>query len=238
MHPCFHLALISLSLKQNIGNPMKLSDIIDLSHTLSSTISVYPGSDNPVIHTLAVFEQDGFREKQLILSTHHGTHIDCPFHLFSEGFHTENAPLPGFFGKGLVVDCRKTVPPHSINLDFIRFHEAAIADTDFLLLLTGMDRYWNTSLYTDSFPILTPEAADYLTHFHLKGIGLDTLSIDPVEDTLLIIHKTFLSRNIIIIENLTGLEQLLDKKFRFSCFPLKIEEGDGSPVRACALIIA
>jgi arylformamidase len=216
---------------------MILSDLIDLSHTLSPTISVYPGSDNPAIHTIAVLEQDGYREKQLILSTHHGTHIDCPSHLLSEGFHTGNAPLSDFFGKGLVVDCRKTVPPQSINLDFVRFHESAIADADFLLLLTGMDRYWNTSLYTDRFPILTPEAADYLTQFHLKGIGLDTLSIDPVEDNSLKIHKTFLSRNIIIIENLTGLEQLLDKKFWFSCFPLKIEEGDGSPVRACALLI-
>ena len=52
----------------------------------------------------------------------------------------------------------------------------------------------------------------------------------------LINHKTFLSANMIIIENLTGLEQLMDKKFWFSCFPLKIEEGDGSPVRACAII--
>ena len=39
----------------------------------------------------------------------------------------------------------------------------------------------------------------------------------------------------IIIENLTGLEQLMNKEFWFSCFPLKIEEGDGSPVRACAI---
>lgn len=210
--------------------------IIDLSHTLTSAISVYPDSDYPVIQNISDFEKDGYREKQLILSTHHGTHIDCPSHILSEGFHTGNASLSGFFGQGLVVDCRKNFPQNSIMLDFLKYHESAIAATEFLLLLTGLDRYWNTSLYTSAFPTLTQDTAEYLTHFHLKGIGLDTLSIDPVDDDLLTNHKTLLAKNIIIIENLTGLEQLLDKKFSFCCFPLKIEEGDGSPVRACAFI--
>ena len=211
-------------------------DIIDLSHTLSQTISVFPGSGKPVMNTIAVIEQDGFREKQLVLSTHHGTHIDCPYHLLGEGFHTGNAELQRFFGKGSVIDCRNFSPANRISSDSLHLMETKITGTDFLLFYTGMDQYWNTPLYTGTFPTLAPEAAEYLTRFSLKGIGIDTLSIDPVEDSSLIIHKTFLSGNIIIIENLTGLEQLVDKEFWFSCFPLKIEEGDGSPVRACAFL--
>jgi arylformamidase len=211
------------------------SDIIDLSHTLASAISVYPGSEKPVINTVAFLEHHGFREKQLILSTHHGTHIDCPFHLLTEGFHAGNAPLKNFFGKGLVIDCRKYDPAEHISSESLHSQEAEITRADFLLLCTGMDKHWNTPLYNGPFPVLTQEAAEYLTRFSLKGVGIDTLSVDPVEDTILGIHKTLLSRNIIIIENLTDLDQLLNKEFWFSCFPLKIEEGDGSPVRACAI---
>jgi arylformamidase len=216
---------------------MAVPDIIDLSHTLSSDISVYPGSAYPVLKNTASFRQEGYREKELLLSTHHGTHIDCPAHILSEGLHTGNAPLTLFYGKGFVMDCSSFAPDEKITADTFRSSEPEIAGTDFLLLLTGMDRYWKSPEYEGRYPVPGHEAADYLTRFHLKGIGIDALSIDPVADTELAVHKTFLSRNILIIENLTGLEKLLNRAFLFCCFPLKIEEGDGSPVRACAITL-
>jgi kynurenine formamidase len=101
-----------------------------------------------------------------------------------------------------------------------------------------MDRHWKTPAYSGPFPTLASDAAGYLTRFNLKGIGIDALSIDPVGDIELAVHKILLSGNLIIIENLTGLEKWLNNDFLFCCLPLKIEEGDGSPVRACALIQA
>ena len=148
---------------------MDALQIIDLSHTLSSSISVYPGSDHPDIHPLAFIEQHGYREKHLVLSTHHGTHIDCPFHLLREGFHTGNAPLSGFFGKGLVFDCRNYTPGDCILPEVLRLQEAAITLTDFLLFCTGMDKHWNTPDYDGKFPVLSPEAAEYLTRFSPEG---------------------------------------------------------------------
>jgi kynurenine formamidase len=44
-----------------------------------------------------------------------------------------------------------------------------------------------------------------------------------------------LSNGLIIIENLTNLESLINKSFDFAVFPLKIKDGDGSPVRAAAI---
>jgi len=215
---------------------MAMPDIIDLSHTLSSSISVYPGSEHPVIKNTALLEQKGYREKDLAVSTHHGTHIDLPCHLLSEGLHTGNAPPERFYGKGMVMDFRSFDPGVIIHVDILQHRKAEISNISFLLLLTGMDRYWKTPAYTGKYPVLGKEAAEYLAQFHLKGIGIDTLSVDPVGDPELPVHKTLLSANIIIIENLTGLEKLLGKEFIFCCFPLKIEEGDGSPVRACAIM--
>jgi arylformamidase len=210
--------------------------IIDLSHSIHETISVYPGSDLPVLKNTAVLEQNGYREKELVLSTHHGTHIDCPFHLLHEGFHTGNASIDRFFGKGFVMDCRVFPPSDRITTDQLHTLEPVLGSIDFLLLLTGMDRYWESPAYIGKYPVLASEAAEYLTHFQLKGVGIDAISIDPVGDIELAVHRILLSENIILIENLTGLENLLHKSFLFSCLPLRIEEGDGSPVRACAII--
>jgi arylformamidase len=186
---------------------MTMPHIIDLTHIIDPDISVYPGSDHPVLKNTAFLEKHGFREKELTLSTHHGTHIDCPFHLLGEGFHTGNAAPDRFFGSGMVMDCRSIAPGDDIPVDILQPRKSEIAAVDFLLLLTGMDRYWKTPGYAGSYPVLTTGAA-----------------------------VSFLSKDMIIIENLTGLEKILDKKFLFLCFPLRIEEGDGSPVRACAVM--
>ena len=45
-----------------------------------------------------------------------------------------------------------------------------------------------------------------------------------------------LGREILLIENLTNLDQLPATPFTFQCFPLKVEHADGSPVRAIALL--
>ncbi len=210
-------------------------EIIDLSHTITEHISVYPGENMPVINSTAFLNKDGYREKKLILSTHHGTHIDCPCHMIEDGFSTTEK-LTSFFGRGTVIDCREFFPAALIPPEHLKNYESKIADTDFLLIHTGMDRLWNTAGYVKSFPVLMTESAEYLNGFSLKGIGIDALSVDSVESKEYNNHIMFLSKGTIIIENLTGLEQLVDKEFFFACFPLKIENGDGSPVRACALI--
>ncbi len=215
---------------------MNTLKFIDLSHVLSSDISVYPGSDHPDIRPVAFLNKEGYREHLLVLNTHHGTHVDCPAHLLSEGFHTGNAPLSHFFGKGTVVDCRQFRANENIPAAYLRSHEASIARSDFLLFCTGMDKHWNTPGYEAAFAVPDRGAAEYLAGFPLKGIGIDALSVDPVHDTALVNHRIFLSRHIIIVENLTGLEQLTEREFWFSCLPLKLAEGDGSPVRACAIL--
>ena len=70
---------------------------------------------------------------------------------------------------------------------------------------------------------------------NFKGIGFDVIRLDPVYDNNLTRHKAlFKDIDIVNIENLTHLEQCGDELFCFSCFPLKIENCDGFPIRAIA----
>ncbi len=50
------------------------------------------------------------------------------------------------------------------------------------------------------------------------------------------IDYSLFKEDIIIIENLVNLENIGTNLFNFSCFPLNIEEADGSPVRAIAYL--
>ena len=55
------------------------------------------------------------------------------------------------------------------------------------------------------------------------------------DSSALPIHRLFLAKNIVLIENLVNLEKVLANEFVFCCLPLKIAEADGAPVRAVAL---
>ena len=67
------------------------------------------------------------------------------------------------------------------------------------------------------------------------GIEFDVIGLDPIADSNLTRHKKlFEAKDIINIENLCNLDRCGGDLFWFSCFPLKIENSDGSPIRAVA----
>lgn len=79
--------------------------------------------------------------------------------------------------------------------------------------------------------------ADYLLDTKKKGIGLDTIGLDPISDEGLTLHKKLLESNhIVIIENLTNLPQAGTGLFFFSALLLNQIHADGAPVRAIGVI--
>jgi len=215
---------------------MANEDIIDLTHCMESNMPVFPGSLPVNLITSATFEQEGYHEIRMDFSTHTGTHIDCGYHLLSDGLNTITTPVSHFYGKGLVADCRDISPGGSISKGLLQQMEAELLNSDFLLIHTGWSQYWGTEEYFRNFPVLHGDAASYLTSFNLKGIGSDTISFDPVYSVELPVHHILLLKGLILIENLVNLKSLPKHDFTFSCFPLKIKNGDGSPVRAVGII--
>ena len=49
------------------------------------------------------------------------------------------------------------------------------------------------------------------------------------------VHQTLLQAGIVIVEGLTNLESLREERVFFTALPLKVEGGDGTPVRAIAI---
>ena len=68
------------------------------------------------------------------------------------------------------------------------------------------------------------------------GVGIDTASIDPGEDTGFAAHQVLGAANIFNLENLTAVADLPARGFTVMALPMKIAGGTGGPARVVARI--
>ena len=204
--------------------------IVDLTHLIKEEMPVFPGTEPPVLEPANTLEKDGFREKKLHMYSHTGTHMDAPAHMIDSGWTLDQVEADRYFGLAVKVDVRGLTLVERSHLEpVIR------PGTEFVLLHTGWDHYWGTEDYYGAFPTLSLDAAEWLASLSLKGVGVDAISLDPMASEDFDVHLALLSRSVVLIENLRGLEAL-PEQFLFSAMPLKLADADGSPVRAYALL--
>ena len=113
---------------------------------------------------------------------------------------------------------------------------------DVLGIDLGIDFAWNTfDSKTNAFKqenqlIKVTDFSHYVEgSVEKKNSGFDVIGLDPIADGNLTRHKKlFAACDIVNIENLKNLELCGNELFWFSCFPLRLDNCDGSPVRAVA----
>jgi|GEM_PF-163622 len=150
---------------------------------------------------------------RISLTGHTGSHADMPLHFMEGGESCDTVALEHFYGRARVVHmppgqgiCRKDVEALELN------------EGDIILLSVG------------GAPLL-PEAAECLAETGIRTLGVDSLSVDPSDSKDFPSHKILLGKGIPIIEGLE-LNHVPQGTYGFSALPLKIENGNGSPVRA------
>ncbi len=188
---------------------------IDITRTIQEA-PVYPGSE-PFCMT-PVTEIDDTEEFNITMlrgDSHLGTHMDAPRHALADGISIDQTDLSLYYGPCQVV----TVPEHTMLTEADL--QQLSSDCTRLLLKTGGSSY------------LTEEAACFLTQQKLCLLGTDGLSAAP-PDNEGPIHRLLLQRGIALLENLQ-LAHVPDGSYILCAFPLKIADGDGSPVRAVLL---
>ena len=204
--------------------------VYDLTHTIRNDMPVYPGTEQPRLTTACTIEEVGYRETLLHMYSHTGTHMDAPAHMLPDGAALDRYPGEKFVGAAIVVDCRGE---KDISLPLLQRYD--LSGVDFVLFCTGWDKKWGTPAYYENFPCLTAEAAAYLAVLPLKGVGEDSISLDPCDSTDFPNHITLMKAGFINTENLTGLDALLGRRFTFVTLPLKFENADGCSCRAIAM---
>ncbi len=209
--------------------------VIDLTHTIRENMPVYPGTDTPKFFPANSYEENGFKETLLQMYTHTGTHMDPPAHLFAGRTTLDQFPAGQFIGKALVIDCRDLGEGEAITIDRIQKYGEKARRADFLLFHLGWDQRWGTDAYFGDYPCVDDDVLEFVIQGGYKGIGFDVIGLDPIADANLTRHKKlFETRDIVNIENLKNLALCGDDLFWFSCFPLKLDRCDGSPIRAVA----
>lgn len=209
--------------------------VIDLTHTIQETMPVYPGTEPPKFLSANTYEADGFKETELRMYTHTGTHMDPPAHLYPGRTTLDQFPTDQFIGKALVIDCRELREGEPITMEFLRKYGEKTEQADFLLFNLGWDKRWGTEAYFGDYPCIDEEVLDYIMQGSYKGIGFDVIGLDPIADENLTRHKKlFAACDMVNIENLKNLDLCGSDLFWFSCYPLKLENADGSPIRAVA----
>jgi kynurenine formamidase len=208
---------------------------VDLTHPIAPDMPVYPGTEPPVFTAGCSIDEAGFQERKISMFSHTGTHVDAPAHLLKDHETLDMLAIDHFFGPALLVNF-VDFPGRMIGMQDLAAYRQQLREVDFLLLHTGWSRYWGSGGYFTDFPVLSPEAAVWLSGLGLKGLGLDTISADAVDSPDFPVHKALLRKGMIIIENLTNLAALPEGRLLFSCFPLSFTDADGSPVRAVAFI--
>ncbi|MGI6498714.1 MAG: cyclase family protein [Oscillospiraceae bacterium] len=208
---------------------------VDLTHLITPHIPVYPGCRPPVFSPATTLEQDGFRETRLSFDSHTGTHMDAPAHLLPDGPSLDTLPVGQFAGPAVVIDCVAVPPGGRITLSHLAPYEAALRGAEFVLFHTGWDRRFYDASYYKDFPTPERAVAERLVQMGMKGVGIDAISIDPVDTKTYQNHRVLLEGGLVIVENLTRLEQVGDACF-FCALPLLYEQSDGAPVRAVAFL--
>ena len=209
--------------------------VIDLTHVIKEEMPVYPGTEPPRLEPANTYEKDGFKETRLSMFSHTGTHMDPPAHLFAHRTTLDQFQPEQFIGKALVIDCTMCKEGDAITMEQLRPYGVLCDQADFLLFRTDWDQRWGNADYFGDYPCIDEEVLDYILHGDYKGIGFDVIGLDPIADENLTRHKKLLERKEIVnIENLANLKQCGDGLFWFSCFPLRIQDSDGAPIRAVA----
>jgi kynurenine formamidase len=227
--------------------------IIDLTYTLNATNPYWPGDKyQPFeLRTIATLEEDGVLSKLLILPEHLGTHIDAPNHFEPDRPAVDQIPPEDLFAPGVVIDIALQAEQdadYALSLADVERWESEqgrVPDKAVVLVHTGWGRFWtNYDRYKNQdihgtlhFPGVSKEAAEFLvTERSIRGMGIDTLSIDPGPSKDFAVHHVLNKARRYALENVANLDQLPPRGFDLIIAPIKVEHGTGGPTRIFAVM--
>ena len=106
--------------------------ILDLTHTITNNMTVFPGGLQPDNKVISTVDKDGWMETRLHMDSHNGTHMDSPAHIFQDGTTLDKIDVINFIGKAALIDCTSIVENEEIEYDLIEKNKDIIDElTDY-----------------------------------------------------------------------------------------------------------
>jgi arylformamidase len=210
--------------------------LIDLSQEISPKTQVFPTYPSPYFMLWTKRDIYGFEAEIMMMAVHTGTHVDASYHFTPEGRRISEVNPESLIGEAVVVDLSRAAGKELITLptflDALGRTGTELRKGDIVLVRTGWDRYQSEERYIMEYPGLGADVAEYLASKKIAVLGVDTPNPDHPDDASFPVHNTLLPRDILIIENLTGLDRIRRQRLQFIGLPLKLKGLSGSPIRA------
>lgn len=209
---------------------------VDVSHTVVSGMTTYPGLPGPVITDHLSIEASRatyapgteFQIGRIDMVANTGTYLDTPAHRYVDGWDLTGLPLERVASVPLVlIDGVGTAIGPEL------FASAELRDRA-VLVRTGWDRHWGTDAYgAGGHPHLTEEAARALVDGGAALVGIDSVNIDDTSTGERPAHSALLAAGIPIVEHLCHLDQVPSAgAATFTAVPVKVSGMGTFPVRA------
>lgn len=174
------------------------------------------------------------------LTSHLGTHCECPYHHDDEWPSVAELPLTTFMGRAIYVSLDHMEPcTHIMPEDLDKACAGLLKEGDIVLIdspykLTPFTSDTNTE--KDKRLLVGKDSAEWFRDHKVKCVGFgDGVSIENCNEDVKPFHDILMAENIVFLEVLKNLEELRSKVFFMSYSPLPIMGLDSCPVRAYAI---
>jgi kynurenine formamidase len=225
------------------------SRVVDLTHTLSPEFPTFGGQPQLELETLVTLAKDGYNILQWTLNEHTGTHMDAPFH-FSDQDTADKIPVANLVGPLAVVDIRAKAEESAdaeLTLDDLKEWESTYGELP-AGGIVAMRSGWDANVTGDKFRNADDKGAMHFPGFHIeaidflleerdiKGIMVDTLSLDYGQSADFAVHYKWLPANKWGMECVANLGQLPPFGAAVIVGGPKIAGATGGPSRVIALV--
>jgi len=149
----------------------------------------------------------------------------------------ERLDLEKCAGPARVVDLTFLKPRDLITVEHLAPYAGRVGRGTRLLLKSGWSAHADVPDYRTHFPRVSLPLARWLAEREIALLGVESPAVADVNDRdeLITVHEALLGAEIVIVEGLANLDALTKEEVTFIALPLKLEGGDGSPVRAIAI---
>lgn len=203
------------------GDLSKNFQVIDLTHEMHDGMVFWPGGV-PFKATRLVDYNNGYRLHKFEMGENTGTHVDAPSHFIKGKNSIADIPVSDWVAPVVVIDVSAQVaknPSYEITpSDITKWeskHGKIPAGSVFLAHTGWSEKFTDNKAYVNfdsnkvmQFPGYAPATAKILIDRKIKGVGIDTLSLDHGPSKTFAFHTAILKNNIYQIENLNNISKL------------------------------
>lgn len=222
------------------------SRVIHLSQIVHPQIPQWPDDPPVEFEPVAEIDRHGYYLRRISIGEHSATHMNAP-----NSFDPHGVGIDGYSAESLVVpavlinivNLAVTNPDYLLTVDDVLGWEkiyGKISTGTVILLYTGWQEKWSSPdefINQQHFPGFAPSTTKFLLdRRQIAGVGIDTHGVDSGQDETFATNKQVLSRQGIVLENLTNLDQLPPIGTILAIGILRLRNGSGSPASVLAFI--